>query len=150
MLRASSQYQGDEVDLTAVVDGKAAANSGVENAELLVRFAEAILSSDVRGQEAARNLLRNEMGEAALVDAAAVVANFQRMVRIADATGISLDAPVVALSGDLREQLDLGRFGSAVNTPDRGVGARLTGAVLRGIFSQGVRLVGRLRRRGTG
>ena len=44
---------------------------------------------------------------AALVDAAAVVGNFERMVRIADGTGIPLDKPVAMVSADMREELGL-------------------------------------------
>lgn len=149
MLRVSSQYHGDEVDLTAVVDSKAASASGVEHAEVLVKFAEAVLSDDEGGLEGAREVVRKEMGEAALVDSAAVVANFQRMVRIADATGIPLDSHLDALSGSVREELDLGRFGSSVNTRQRGVGAKLAGAALRGLVSQGAKVVGRMRRQGS-
>ena len=47
---------------------------------------------------------------AALVDAAGVASNFERMVRIADATGIPLDARMAALSQDVRDTLHLERF----------------------------------------
>jgi len=43
----------------------------------------------------------------AMVDAAAVVANFSRMVRIADGTGIPLDDMMAEYSSDLREDLGL-------------------------------------------
>ena len=39
------------------------------------------------------------------------------MVRIADATGIPLDAPVRLAAGDLPDALALSSFGSAANTP---------------------------------
>ena len=45
-----------------------------------------------------------------MVDAAAVASNFQRMVRIADATGIPLGEGLEAMSQEVREELDLGRF----------------------------------------
>lgn len=47
------------------------------------------------------------VGEAGLVDAAAVCANFNMMVRIADGTGTPLDEGTVDMSADLRDQLDL-------------------------------------------
>ncbi len=47
------------------------------------------------------------IGEAGLVDAAAICANFNMMVRIADGTGTPLDTGSEELSGDLREQLEL-------------------------------------------
>jgi len=50
----------------------------------------------------------------------AVAANFQRMVRIADSTGIPVDGLVDALSGSIPDELELRRFHSAGNTPPRG------------------------------
>jgi hypothetical protein len=55
-------------------------------------------------------------GAEALVEAAAVAANFQRMVRIADSIGIPLDESNVSYTSDIRDQLDLGRFHSAKNS----------------------------------
>ena len=45
-----------------------------------------------------------------MVDAAGVASNFERMVRIADATGIPLDARMEALSHEVRDTLHLERF----------------------------------------
>jgi hypothetical protein len=45
-----------------------------------------------------------------MVDAAGVVSNFERMVRIADATGIPLDKRMERLSREVREALHLERF----------------------------------------
>lgn len=56
------------------------------------------------------------MGAAALVDAAAVVGSFQRMTRIADATGIPLDTPVNALSAQIQKDLGLRDFNSAASS----------------------------------
>jgi hypothetical protein len=78
-----------------------------------------------------------EMGAEAFVDAAAVVANFERMVRIADATGTPLDAPVATLATGLREELDLDRFASSGNTPRAGVATRMIGRML-GPFAGGL------------
>jgi len=46
----------------------------------------------------------------AMVDAAGVASNFERMVRIADATGIQLDKRMEVLSQEVREALHLERF----------------------------------------
>ena len=45
-----------------------------------------------------------------MVDAAGVASNFERMVRIADATGIQLDKRMEVLSQAVREALHLERF----------------------------------------
>lgn len=74
------------------------------------------------------------MGPAAVVDAAAVAGNFERMVRIADGTGIPLDTPVKLVSADLREDLGLDRFGSASETAPTTAVQRLLGRLLRPVI----------------
>jgi hypothetical protein len=134
----------------AVIDGKAAASSGVAHAEILVAFAEAVVGRDDLALAGARRALLDAVGPEALVDAAAVVGNFQRMVRIADATGIALDAPLDAVSADVRRELDLGRFGAASNTPVAGPLRRAAGRALRTVLSAGLRTAGRISRRRRG
>jgi hypothetical protein len=70
-------------------------------------------------------------GAEVLVDAAGVAGNFQRMVRIADSTGIPVDDMMGALSGNIQQDLDLRRFGSAQNTPRQGWLKRLFNAPRR-------------------
>ena len=57
-----------------------------------------------------RHTLIETMGPAALVDTAGVASNFERMVRIADATGIPLDERRQVLSQEVRDTLYLERF----------------------------------------
>ncbi len=52
-----------------------------------------------------------------MIDAAAVIGNFERMTRIADGTGIPLDDMMAALTVDIRAELDLNSFSSAGYTP---------------------------------
>ena len=44
----------------------------------------------------------------------------QQVDRVANATGIPLDAGLAAMSGEVREELDLARFSSSANTPGAG------------------------------
>ncbi|MDA3038664.1 MAG: hypothetical protein O3C27_03885 [Actinomycetota bacterium] len=53
------------------------------------------------------------MGPEALVDVAAVVANFTMMTRIADGTGTPLDRGSVEMSIDIRRELGIDDFVSA-------------------------------------
>ena len=74
----------------------------------LVAFAEAI----VRGEETlarTRAAVIAALGPAAMVDAVGVASNFERMVRIADATGIELGGLLEQASADVRDALGLER-----------------------------------------
>jgi hypothetical protein len=94
LLRASGAVTGNAVDPAAVTDDAAAAGSGIDHAETLLAFAEATVKGSDTELARARTRLQDELGPECLVDAAAVVSNFERMVRIADSTGIPLDTPV--------------------------------------------------------
>ena len=98
------------MNLVALIDHTAAASSGVEHGELLMAFAEAIVGEDDVTLTHIRHAVIEAMSPAALVDAAGVASNFERMVRIADATGIPLDAHMEALSQEARDTLHLERF----------------------------------------
>ena len=124
----------DAVDLQAIADGAAAAESGVAHAEALVGFAEALVRRDDAALARARDEVLEKLGPGGLVDTAAVASNFQRMVRIADATGIPLDAPVNAMTGDIRGELALGHFGSSANTREVGALPLALGRALRPVI----------------
>ncbi len=81
--------------------------------------------------DGAREAVADELGEEAMVDAAGVIANFQRMVRIADGTGIPLDAPLAMLTDGIREDLGINSYGSASNTPTLSLWRRWVGRVLQ-------------------
>ena len=66
-----------------------------------------------RGRQAVLSVLSPD----AFVDVCAVIAAFNVVDRVADATGIPLDPMLLAMSADVREQLALARFRSAANTP---------------------------------
>ena len=80
------------------------------HAALLVEFAEALHGTDAGRQLRARQAVASRLGDAALVDAAAIVASFNAVVKIADATGIPLEDYKAAATEDLRRDLALERF----------------------------------------
>jgi hypothetical protein len=126
LLRASSEKEGRGVDLGVVTGGsRDGAGGGVPQGEQLIAFAEATVATDDAMLGRARAALLSALGPAALVDAAAVTSNFERMVRIADATGIPLDAPVAALTAGMRRELGIDRYAAAANTPEPSVLARV-------------------------
>jgi hypothetical protein len=116
MLSLSADISQQDVDLQ-IINGKG--DGGVVFGGELMRFAEAVASREESALTTARNDLLQVAGSEILVDAAAVAGNFQRMVRIADATGIPVDGMMGALSGSIQDDLDLHRFASAQNTPKR-------------------------------
>jgi len=104
---------GKEVDLAAV-NGAARASSGVEHGEELLAFTETLMRGEPATAE--RERLRALLSAEAFVDLAAVIGSFNTVDRIADATGIPLDPMMLAMSAEVRAQLDLARFASSANT----------------------------------
>ena len=126
----SGELEGERFVLHALTAGSSAAPVGVPHERELVALAEAV----VRGSEAelagARRAALSALGPEGFVAAAAVAANFERMVRIADATGIPLDAPLDAISAGMRAELGIDAFGSAASTPGLSPARRLLGRAL--------------------
>jgi hypothetical protein len=118
----------------------------VAHAEALLALAEAMVGDDNAALARARDRVIGEVGAAPLVDAVAVASNFERMVRIADSTGIPLDESLDAVSGDLREALGLNRFGSSANTPPLGTIKKMLGRALWPVARTALKLVSRARR----
>ncbi len=116
MLRVSAQTTGRDIDLQGVNGDAAAAGMGVEHGAELMQFAETFAQRDDDALASARTTLVSVAGEAVLVDAAGVAANFQRMVRIADSMGIPVDDMASELGQSIRRELKLTRFESAKNS----------------------------------
>ena len=110
---------GQAVDLTAVTE-KPAGDAGVRHGARLLAFTDAVLGEDEELLARERRALGAVLSSEAFVDACALVAAFNVVDRIADATGIPLDPMLLAGSADVRAELGLARFGSAANTPDAG------------------------------
>ncbi|HEU5301347.1 MAG TPA: hypothetical protein VFW06_03805 [Acidimicrobiia bacterium] len=101
-----------EVDV-ATIAGSDAGDGGVAYGALLTGFVEAIQNRDAETLEQARSRVVDAMGAEAMIDAAAVCANFHMMTRIADATGTPLDEMSDAPSEQLRADLGLDALVSA-------------------------------------
>jgi hypothetical protein len=93
--------------------GGAGDDSGIPHASLLIEFAEAVLDPDEARIARARKAVAETMGEAALVDAAAVAGNFNAIDRVADSTGIPLEAEKAAMTEDFRRALGIDDFGKS-------------------------------------
>jgi hypothetical protein len=139
----SADLTNTDVDLQMINGDETATEGDVEFARELMKFAEAVPSRDEQALVQTREQLLQVAGNDVLVDSAAVAANFQRMVRIADSTGIPIDERNAILSAGIRERLDLGRFGSAGNSRPFTWLDRLRGTLLRPIAKIMLRRVDR-------
>ncbi len=105
-LRVSGDHTDNDYDLRAVM-GEIGARAGVKQGELMNAFVEAVLDRDRPAIEAARAAIVEELGAAAMVDAAAVIAAFNAYPRIADATGIPLEDAKEAMTAGMRAELGI-------------------------------------------
>ncbi|MFP6584333.1 MAG: hypothetical protein VCD00_17490 [Candidatus Hydrogenedentota bacterium] len=95
--------QGDGVDINVVNDSAAPEDSGIAHADLLCAIVDAVVKGSDAQVIKAHAAIIDTLGFEALVDSAAVIGNFERMNRIADATGIALDSPTRAASSDIHD-----------------------------------------------
>ena len=98
------------MDVRALADP--ALESGVPNGRALLDFASAAVGGDDAELARSREALRSEMGDSGVADAAAVASNFERMVRIADSTGIELGDWMETFTAGVRTDLALERLRS--------------------------------------
>ena len=118
MLRASSEAIRSEVDLARLEVG-----AEVENGELLVRYAESAVRGD-SDLDKVREELASRVGQLGVIEAAATVSAFEGLNRIADATGIQLDAGLADESADFRSTLGLDAYSGASSTDSQGTPGR--------------------------
>ena len=109
MLRESAKATNTEIDLKALTsDGPG--DSGVPSGGLLADFTEAVLGNSESRLVIARQRLGSKLGDGGLVDASAVIANYNALDRVADATGIPLEAAKEANTAELRAVLGINDF----------------------------------------
>ena len=108
MLRESSKAKGEAYDLSLLIGAKGDGN--IPHGALLVSFAESVLGDANPRLAIDRAAILAEMGEAALVDAAAIVATFNGIDRVADATGIPIEDGKAASTADFRGALGINAF----------------------------------------
>lgn len=113
LLRGSGDFTGNRYDFRSI-HGEALQDCGIPHAGVLVEFAEAAVNGDSERLTPARLDIEQTLGWEALVDSAAVVAIFEAVVRIADATGIPIEAYKAESTIDMRGALGLNQFPSAI------------------------------------
>ena len=111
----SGAANGYDIDLAAAVDREFVGDVGLPASAGLLAYTNAVCggSGDI-GE--ARSRMIGEIGDEATRLAAAVIAIFSGLVRVADGTGIQLDDGVFAASVHEREALGIDRFQGAANT----------------------------------
>ena len=105
MLRASSKANDEKYDLMLLTGGRGDGN--IPHGALLVEFAEAVLDSNEQRLSAIQAEIRAKMGDAALVDAAAIAATFNAIDRVADSTGIRIEDAKAEATADIRAVLGI-------------------------------------------
>lgn len=91
-------------------------DSGIAQGRALLDFADAVTGTDRQALRTAREGLRHSLSGGALVQSAAIVANFAMNDRAANAIGIVLEPMFVRGSVDFRAALGIDRYPSARNT----------------------------------
>ncbi len=104
MLRASTD--------AAVPNPSSADEAGTRSA-ILEEFVVAVVGDDPARADAARATIVDRLGPDWLIDTSAVVANFEMMTRLADATGARLPPERLEAAASIRAELGLDAFPSA-------------------------------------
>jgi hypothetical protein len=108
LLRESSKAKGGSFDLSLIVGTPGDGN--IAHGALLIAFAEAVLGVDDESLAETQSRIRAAIGDAALVDAAAIVATFNAIDRVADATGIQIEKAKAQATADVRAALGINAF----------------------------------------
>jgi hypothetical protein len=111
----SSQALGLDVDYDRVLDRNFLGDVGVPHSSELLTFTNAVQIGEP-DLTTARTRLTRSVGDIGVLEAAATIAVFNGLVRVADGTGIQLDDGVLAVSAQDRAQLGIDRFAGHANT----------------------------------
>jgi hypothetical protein len=85
-------------------------DGGVPHGALLIGLVEAALTGTAGELTRVRRKVRQALGPAALVDAAATIASFNAVVKLADGTGIPLEPAKAERTVDIRQALAIDEF----------------------------------------
>jgi hypothetical protein len=119
----SGEANGLTIDLESALDRDHVGDVGIPASAELLAFTNAVeIGGDI---DAARAALAAAIGVDATLEAAATIAIFKGLVRVADGTGIRLDDGLFSESARERELLGIDRFAGAANSAD--VRARTAG-----------------------
>jgi len=104
MLRASTDHQPTDPDSADEIETRS---------KILEQFVAAVVGGDPSRAVEARATLVDRLGPDWLIDASAVIANFEMMTRLADATGARLRPDQIGAAASIIDDLGLDAFPSA-------------------------------------
>ena len=111
----SSEANGLAVDLEGALDPEHVGDVGIPAGPELLAFTNAVELG--RGDiNETRRALAAVIGDQGAIEAAAIIAIFNGLVRVADGTGIQLDDGVFNASVSERDSLHINGFAGAVNS----------------------------------
>ncbi|MBK19821.1 MAG: hypothetical protein CMM52_13390 [Rhodospirillaceae bacterium] len=96
--------------------GTAEGDGGIPNGAMLVSFAEAIVGDDTSRLNAARDEVRQVLGEDGLVDCCGIAATFNAIDRVADSIGIPIDEIRLEPTAEFRRELGIDEFPSRLES----------------------------------
>ena len=102
------------INLKALVDPTQ--DTGVPGGAELLEFSDAVIGNDRARLDKAREAVAQAISPATVTGAAAIAGNFSKNDRVANGCGIPVDAMVMKITEDIRADLGLNEFRSAVNT----------------------------------
>ena len=134
LLRVSGEKAGLTVDLDVAMDAAKPGDAGVPAGAELLAFATAAnrRSADL---PQVREALRAVVGDEAVLEAAATVAAFNGLVRVADGTGIQLDPSMLAATTADRAKLGIDDFAGAANSEGAPTDPRFEADGTRSLFA---------------
>ena len=111
MLSWSSTKSGAPADIAAIADD--GVDAGLPHSAELVAFTDAVAGVDEAVLVSARTALVACAGEAFMIDASAVVANFEMMTRVADGSGARFPEQGSDHRAAIADKLQINDFTSA-------------------------------------
>jgi len=111
MLSWSSNKSGSPADIDAIAESER--DAGVPHGAELIAFTDAVAGVAEEALVKARQALVACAGETFMIDAAAVVANFEMMTRVADGTGARFSEEGADHRAAISEKLHISGFTSA-------------------------------------
>lgn len=134
LLGASGEKAGLTVDLEVATNADLPGDAGVPAGEELLAFASAA-NRRSESLPQARAALEAVVGPEGLLEAAATVAIFNGLVRVADGTGIQLDPSMLTSTTETRAALGIDLFAGAANSEGAATTPRQDGVGVMSMFS---------------